>query len=138
MQNFSPVSIYLFKVDDGNTKTMYEICPKLTIKTSKQHHPTTPEHGFLTFSGSTERRHSCVFIVNFGQISYIVLVFPLLTLNKQVLTGNLESKRNSHRKTSITRTAKSLTEVTNHVYLPVLQLSYRIRFLYKTGFIEQD
>ena len=37
-----------------------------------------------------ERRHwrrSGVFIVNFEQILHVVLVFPLLTLNKQMLVG---------------------------------------------------
>ena len=45
---------------------MCEICPKLTIK--------TPER--------RQQRRSGVFIVNIEQISHIVLVFPLLTLNK--------------------------------------------------------
>ena len=57
-----PASIYLLKVNNGNTKTMYETCSKLTIKT-------------------TERRRWCrlgVFIVNFEHISYLVLVFLLL------------------------------------------------------------
>ena len=65
MINFQPVKnfflafIYLFKVNDGNAKAMYEIRSKLTTKTP-------------------ERRRSNVFIVNFEQISLIVLVFPLL------------------------------------------------------------
>ena len=53
--------IYMFKVNNGNTRTMCEICSKLTIK--------TPER-------------SDVFIVNFEQILHIVIMFPLLTLNK--------------------------------------------------------
>ena len=28
-----PAGIYLFRVNDGNTRTMCEICSKLTIKT---------------------------------------------------------------------------------------------------------
>ena len=56
----NPNLIYLFKVSNGNNKT-YEISSKLTIK--------TPEWRHLRRSG--------VFIVNFGQISHIVLVFPL-------------------------------------------------------------
>ena len=54
--------IYLFKVNNGNTKTMREICSKLTIKTPE------PRPG--------------IFIVHFDQISYIVLLFPLFTLNE--------------------------------------------------------
>ena len=64
--NFIPVGIYLFKVNKGNTRTMCEIYSKLTIK--------TPERRHWPLSG--------VFIVNFEQISHIVLVLPLLILNK--------------------------------------------------------
>ena len=63
-----PVGIYLFKVNNENTGTMCEICSKLTIKTPEQCHWSC----------------SAVFIVNFEQISRIVLVFPLLTLNKWI------------------------------------------------------
>ena len=48
---------------------MYDICPKLTIKTPDRHHS----------------RYSGVFsflVFNFEQILYIVMVFPLLTLSK--------------------------------------------------------
>ena len=61
--------IYLFKASNGNTRTNCEIYSKLTMK---RHH-----NGFLDgilVSG--------VFIADFEQISYIVLVFALLTLNK--------------------------------------------------------
>ena len=51
-QVYSPAGIYLFKVNNGNTRTMFEICSKLTIK--------TPERRQLRRSG--------VFIVNFEQI----------------------------------------------------------------------
>ena len=47
---------------------MCEIYPKLTINTP----------------GRRYWRRSGVFIVNFEQISYIVLVFLLLNLNKQI------------------------------------------------------
>ena len=50
----TPASIYLFKVNNRNTRTRCEICSKLTIS---------------------------VFIVNIEHISHIVLVFALLTLN---------------------------------------------------------
>ena len=52
--------IYLFKVNNGNTRKMFEICSKLTIK--------TPERYW---------RRSGVFIDNLEQISHIVLVFSL-------------------------------------------------------------
>ena len=60
-----PVGIYLFKVNNRDTRTRYEICSKLTIK--------TPER--------RQWRRSGVFIVNFEKISHLVLVFLLLTLN---------------------------------------------------------
>ena len=62
----SPTTMYLFKVHNENTRIMCEICSKLKIQ--------TPESGQLCSSG--------FFIVNFEYISNIVLVFPLLTLNK--------------------------------------------------------
>ena len=55
--------IYLFKVNNVKTRTKSEICSKLKIKTPKRRH----------------WRRSGVFIVNFEQISHIVL-FPLLAL----------------------------------------------------------
>ena len=64
----NPAGIYLFKLNKKNTRTMCEVCSKLTIKTTKW-------------------RRSGVFIVNFEQISHTVLVFPFLTLNKKILSG---------------------------------------------------
>ena len=61
----NPAGIYLFKVRNANTRTMCKICLKLTIK--------SPER---------RRLRSGVFSIYFKQISHIVLVFPLLTLNK--------------------------------------------------------
>ena len=61
----------MFKVN-GNTRATCEICLKLTK--------------------APERRHLCrsgVFIVNFKQISRIVILFPLLTLNKQTLARKI-------------------------------------------------
>ena len=61
-----PGGIYLFKVNKGNTRTIYEINSKLT-------------------TNAPERRQwhcSYVFIVNFEQILHIILMFPLLTLYK--------------------------------------------------------
>ena len=52
----------MFKVKNTNTRTRYEICSKLTIK--------TPE--------GCQWRPSGVFIVNFEHISHLILVFLLL------------------------------------------------------------
>ena len=60
-----PGNIYLFKVNNSNTRKRYEICSKLTIKTPERRH----------------WRRCGVFIVNFKHISNHVLVFLLLTLN---------------------------------------------------------
>ena len=67
---YIPSNIYLFKVNNRNTRKRCEICAKLTIKTQ-------------------ERRHSGVFIVNFEHISNFFLVFLLLNLNKELLAGYL-------------------------------------------------
>ena len=61
--------IYLFKVNNKNTRKRIEICSKLTIK--------TPERCHWRLSG--------VFIVNFEHIKHLVLVFLLLTLNMLLL-----------------------------------------------------
>ena len=61
-----PAGIYMFKVNNRNTRKRCEICSKLTIKIQEQ-------------------RHWCrsgIFIVNFEHISRLALVFVLLTLNK--------------------------------------------------------
>ena len=61
----NPADIYLFKVKNGDSRTICEICSKLIIKI-------------------TERRywpHPGVFIFNFEQISQINQLFPLLSLN---------------------------------------------------------
>ena len=61
-----PFAIYLFIFNNGNTITKFKVCLKLTLKTS-------------------ERHHWCrlgVFIVNFKQISHILLLVLLITLNK--------------------------------------------------------
>ena len=50
--------IYLFKVNNGNTRALCEIYSKLTIK--------TPER---------RQWRSGVFIINFEQISHIAMVF---------------------------------------------------------------
>ena len=75
----SLAGVYLLKVNNGNKRTISEICSKLTI--------TETERG-LIFSWKHEktsgnmRHHSVFFVVNFEQISLTILVFLLLTLNK--------------------------------------------------------
>ena len=58
--------MFLAKVNNGNTRTKCVFCSELTLETPKRRH----------------WRRSCVFIVNFEQISHIVLVFPLFILSK--------------------------------------------------------
>ena len=60
----------MFKVNNRNSRTRSEICSKLSIKEPERHH--------LHCYG--------VFIDNFEHISHLVLVFLLLTLNKQLPT----------------------------------------------------
>ena len=55
------IDIFLFKVNIKNTRTMCEICSKLTIKTLKRR----------------QLRRPSVFIVNFEQVSHIALAFPM-------------------------------------------------------------
>ena len=66
IQNFASGMLNL--IPWSNTRTRYEICSKLKIK--------TPEWRHL--------RRSAVFIVNFEHISHLVLVFLLLTLTMQM------------------------------------------------------
>ena len=61
-----PANIYLFKVNNKNTRKMCETCSKLTIK--------TPER--------CQWRRSVVFIVKFEHISHLFLVFLLLIFKK--------------------------------------------------------
>ena len=62
----SPVGNYMCKVNNRNTRTRCEVCSKLTIKTPAQRHYC----------------RSFVFIVNFGHLLHLVLMFPLLILNR--------------------------------------------------------
>ena len=71
-----PANIYMFKVNNRNTRKRYEICLELTIKTPERHH----------------WRRAGVFIVNFAHISHLFLVFLLLNLNKWMLVGILSYK----------------------------------------------
>ena len=54
----------MFKVNNRNTRARCENCSKLTIRTPERRH----------------WRRSGIFIVNFEQISHLILVFLLLTL----------------------------------------------------------
>ena len=71
IQEYYPVDIYMFKVNNRNTRTRCEIYSKLTIK--------TPQPRW---------RRSGVYIVNFEHISDLVLKFLLLTLSRSMLTGS--------------------------------------------------
>ena len=64
----NPIGNYIFKVNNRNTRTRYEICSKFTIK--------TPERC------QWRRRCSGVFTVNFEHVSHLGLVFLLLTLSR--------------------------------------------------------
>ena len=64
--NMLSICLKFFKVNNRNTRTMFEICSKLTIKTLERR----------------QWRRSGVFIINFEQISHIVLLFLSLTFNK--------------------------------------------------------
>ena len=62
----SPANIYLFKVNNRNTRKRCGICSELTIKTRERCHG----------------RRSGAFIGNFEHIPNLFLVFLLLNLNK--------------------------------------------------------
>ena len=62
----SSAGIYLLRVNNRNTRTRCEISLKLTVKTPERRH----------------WGHSGVCIVNFQQVSHIVLMFLMLTLSK--------------------------------------------------------
>ena len=62
----NPAGIYLFKVNNRNTRARCEICSKLTIKIPERRH----------------WRRSGIFIANFEHISHLILEFLLLTLNR--------------------------------------------------------
>ena len=68
-----PAGIYLLKVNEGHSKTMSKTYLKLTIKTEERHY----------------LGHSAIFIVKFERILHIALVYPFLTLNKEMSTSKL-------------------------------------------------
>ena len=63
------LGIYIFKVDNKNTRARYETCLKLKLK-------------------NEYIRATVVFIINFEGIIYQVLAFLLLTLNIEMTDGN--------------------------------------------------
>ena len=63
-----PAKKYMLKVSNRNTRKRCEICSKTTIKRPERSH----------------WRRSGVFIVNFKHISFLFLMFLLLTLNSLV------------------------------------------------------
>ena len=60
---YNPAVNYMFKVNNRNTRTSFEICSKLTIKTLG------------------------VFMVNFKHISHLVIVFLLFTVSRLMPVG---------------------------------------------------
>ena len=63
---FTKICRYLFKVNNSNTRKRWQICAKLTIKTSEQRY-------WLRCGALT---------VNFEHVSHLFLVFLFLILNK--------------------------------------------------------
>ena len=70
---FFPENIYLFKVQNRNTRISCKLCSKLTIR--------TPEWGHWHLFG--------ILIVNFVHILHLSLVFLLKTLSIYLLAGLL-------------------------------------------------
>ena len=71
IRNVSGDTIYLLKVNYRNSRKRCEMCSKLTIKTP----------------GRRQWRRSGVFAVSFEHISYLFVVFPLLTLSMYLFAG---------------------------------------------------
>ena len=75
---FIPASIYLFKVNNGNTIKMWKICSKLTINTPEQCHCS----------------RSGIFSVSFEQISRMVFRVNICILTLQSLMSTKRSHIN--------------------------------------------
>ena len=63
--SFFPAGIYVFKVNNENTRAMYEICSELTMSSEWR-----------------QWRRSAILIVNFEHILHTALIFSLLILSK--------------------------------------------------------
>ena len=70
-------NIYLFEVNNRNTRKKCKICPKLRQKTLER--PHWPRSGVL--------------VVNFEHISHLFLVFLLCILNRQILAGKCKQDK---------------------------------------------
>ena len=82
------LDIYLFKIKYGNNRKRREICSILPIKTQQR----------------GQWRPSVVFNVNFGQISNIVLVFPLTWPSKfRLRDKRIDRSSKSKTKTLVKR-----------------------------------
>ena len=71
VSSLNKASIYLFWVNNGNTRKRHEICPKLIIKTSK----------------GSDWRCSDFVSVRFEHISHCFLLSLIRTLNREVFPG---------------------------------------------------
>ena len=97
--------VHVFKVDNGNTITMFDICSKFTTKTQ-------------------EWRHWCrsvIFIVNFKQISQPILVFLLMTLNKLIPVEIAHHKNTRHWSSQLICKTKfdSFSSILNVISAPI-------------------
>ena len=62
LSSLVPADIYLFKVNNGDNRTICEICSRLTMQRAEK----------------CQWRHFGIFLVNFEQISFIIaVVFPV-------------------------------------------------------------
>ena len=85
---------YMFKVNNTNIRNSCEMCSKLTIKLPEQRHTHAKVRfqwsGFaflLKSNFAIDVTSFSYFIVNFGHISHLSIMFLLLTLNKLMSTG---------------------------------------------------
>ena len=95
-----PAGIYLFNLKNGNTRTIYEVCSNLTIK--------TPEQRQWYRSGD--------FIVNFGQISLIFWCFLCWLCTSKYRLGNSSTIHPQ------TLDKSFLQEENSYVLIPILKI----------------
>ena len=81
-----PANIYLFKVNNRNTRKRCELCSKLIMKTPERCH----------------WRRFNVCIVNFKHISHLFVLFLLLPLNKHLFVGMFLSRLWSNESWTLT------------------------------------